>query len=188
MARSTSFTRARALAKLGREEDAAAAFEAAGPVPAALVEKGKIRLKKGDLERALADFQEASRLAPEDPEPLVLQGSCLDQMGQVDRAAALWTKAIQLRPEMVEAQYHLGRYKMDKGKPADALANLRLAAARLRDKAPWEQDLYFQLGFAELAAGSRASGAAAFKKYLALAPQDAPARPEVERQLAKLSR
>jgi tetratricopeptide (TPR) repeat protein len=177
----------RALLKMGKDNDALAAFDAAGPSAAARLERGRIQLRKGDVERALADFQEAARLAPGDVEPLILEGACLDQMGQADRAAGLWARAIALAPQAFEAHYHLGRFKMDRGKPGDALKNLRLAAGKAPAQAPWEADLYFQLGYAELAAGSRTNGAAALQKYLALAPKDAPARPEVQRQLERLA-
>jgi cytochrome c-type biogenesis protein CcmH/NrfG len=46
--------------------------------------------------------------------------------------------------------------------------------------------LYFQLAQAELLTGSKSAAVAAFKKYLELAPPDAPARPEATRQVARL--
>ena len=53
--------------------------------------------------------------------------------------------------------------------------------------APWEGELYFQLGHAELLAGSKPAALTAFKRYLELAPQDAPSRPEAVRQVTRLS-
>jgi hypothetical protein len=53
--------------------------------------------------------------------------------------------------------------------------------------APWESEVYFQLGQAELLTGSKSASLAAFKKYLELAPQDAPSRPEAMRQVTLLS-
>jgi hypothetical protein len=47
--------------------------------------------------------------------------------------------------------------------------------------------MYFQLAQAELLTGSKAAALAGFKKYLELAPPDAPARPEATHQVARLA-
>jgi cytochrome c-type biogenesis protein CcmH/NrfG len=64
--------------------------------------------------------------------------------------------------------------------------NLRQAAAKAPAAQQWLVDLYYQLGMAEKAKGSRAAAVTALKKYLSLAPADAPSRHEVEQQLASL--
>jgi cytochrome c-type biogenesis protein CcmH/NrfG len=68
-----------------------------------------------------------------------------------------------------------------------ALEHLRRAAAHAPDAAEWTAELYFQLGTAESTGGHRSAAVTAFKKYIDLAPADAPARPEVEKQIRRLS-
>jgi hypothetical protein len=75
---------------------------------------------------------------------------------------------------------------MDQGQTGAALAQLRLAAPKLPENAVWTPDFYFQLGYAERARGTRPAAVAALKKYLTLAPSDAPARHEVEQILGNI--
>jgi tetratricopeptide (TPR) repeat protein len=76
---------------------------------------------------------------------------------------------------------------MDHGRPKNAIDHFRKAIAKMPASAPFEADLYFQLGQAELLTGSKPVALAAFKKYLELAPQDAPTRPDAMRQVTRLS-
>jgi len=65
--------------------------------------------------------------------------------------------------------------------------HFRKALAKIPANSPWESEAYFQLGQAELLTGSKPAALAAFKKYMDLAPADAPSRPEAERQIQRLS-
>ena len=87
-------------------------------------------------------------------------------------------------PGSNEAHYRLGRLQMEHGQSAAALRELRAAADALPAEGIWRVDLFFQLGFAEKRQGSPARAQAAFRRYLELAPPDAPARAEITRQLA----
>lgn len=178
----------RALAKAGKEEEAVTAFEAAANLPAAHVEKARLLLRKGETDRAVGDLKEAIRLAPKLAEAHLLLGQAYDRAGQHDQAAAAWREAIKADPELSEALFALGRLEMDRGHAAVALELLRRASARAPEKVTWLPELYFQLGYAERTAGSRPNARAAFTKYLALAADDAPARPEIERELRELAR
>jgi hypothetical protein len=95
---------------------------------------------------------------------------------------------VRVRSDLPEAHYRLGRYELDQGRAKVALPHLRQAASKLPEGAAWGVDLHFQLGTAELAAGSRSGAAGAFKRYLEAAPPDAPARPEAEKHVARLGR
>ena len=64
----------------------------------------------------------------------------------------------------------------------------RQAAAKAPEKASWRVDAFYQLGYAEITAGTRSQAAVALRKYLELAPPDAPARPEVDKKLQSLGR
>jgi tetratricopeptide (TPR) repeat protein len=177
----------RALLRLGKEDEAMGHFDAAGPVAPARLERARLRLRRGQVEEALVDAQEAVKLAPGDASAHLLAGLVLDKMGRAQDAATAWETAVKLQNDLLEAHYRLGRFEMDQGRAKAALPHLRQAAAKVPQGVPWAADLQFQLGTAEAAAGSRGGAAVALKKYLEVAPPDAPARSEVEKQLARLA-
>jgi tetratricopeptide (TPR) repeat protein len=178
---------ARALIRFGKESEAMAALDAAAIVPEGLLERGRLLFRRGEYDRAVADFEAASKMAPRDPQPLLWVGASCDKLGQSDRATEAWRAALRLAPDDPETHYRLGRAELDKGRVTTALEHLRRAAAHAPDAAEWSAELYFQLGTAESTGGHRSAAVVAFKKYIDLAPADAPARPEVEKQIRRLS-
>jgi tetratricopeptide (TPR) repeat protein len=178
---------ARALMKVGREQEAMTALDAAAVIPDGLMERGRLLFRRGEYDRALADFEAAAKMAPTDPQPLMWAGAGRDKLGQADKAAEIWRAALRLAPDDPETHYRLGRVELDKGRVPSALEHLRRAAARAPEQADWRAELYFQLGTAEATNHARGAAVAAFKKYIELAPPDAAARPEVEKQIQRLS-
>ena len=178
----------RALARSGRDDEALAQLAGAGERAAARLERARVHLRKGDVEKALEDVEAASRVEPDNAQAQFVRGLCLDLQGRADDAANAWRAAVKSDPQMAEAQYRLGRFEMDKGHQKVALEHFRMAAAKDPGEVIWRADMYFQLGFAESAAGSRGRGAEALKKYLEYAPHDAPARPEAEKELTRLGK
>jgi tetratricopeptide (TPR) repeat protein len=177
----------RVLLKVGKEQEANVALDAASSLPEARMERGRAYLRHSDLEKALADFREAAKMLPNSAEPLIFQGFCYDKMGQQAKAEAAWRDAVRVAPDASEPHYRLGRQEMDHGRPTAAIDHFRKAIAKIPANASWETELYFQLGQAELLAGSKSAALAAFKKYVELAPPDAPSRPEALQQVARLS-
>jgi tetratricopeptide (TPR) repeat protein len=178
---------ARVLMKVGKEQEANAALDAASSLPEARMERGRALLRRGDVPKALADFVEASKMMPDAVDPLILQGLCYDKMGQQPKAESAWQAAIRIDPEASEPHYRLGRREMDQGRPKTAIEHFHKAIAKIPANSPWESEIYFQLGQAELLMGSKPAALAAFKKYAELAPTDAPSRPEAEKQIKRLS-
>ena len=178
----------RALARIGRDDEALGQLAGAGERAVARLERARVHLRKGDVEKALAEVEAAARVEPDNPQAQFVRGLCLDLQGRAQDAANAWRVAVKSDPQMAEAQYRLGRFEMDKGHQKVALEHFRMAAAKDPGEVQWRADLYFQLGFAEAATGSRAKGAEALKKYLEYAAHDAPARPEAERELSRLGR
>jgi tetratricopeptide (TPR) repeat protein len=177
----------RVLLKVGKEQEAYVALNAASSLPEARMERGREYFRHGELDKALADFKEAAKMLPASAEPLIFQGFCYDKMGQQSKAEAAWHDAIRVAPDASEPHYRLGRQEMDHGHPTAAIDHFHKAVAKMPANAPWESELYFQLGQAELLTGSKSAALAAFKKYVELAPEDAPSRPEAVRQVARLS-
>jgi tetratricopeptide (TPR) repeat protein len=187
----------RALAALGRDEEALSALAQAREIPEASVERGRILLRRGDLESAAKELATATTSLPTHAEAFLLLGQAEDRLGHVTRAEAAWKSAVRLAPTSAESRYRLGRLEMDHGQAAQALPHLRAAAEHIGPKSAttaataatepsWRPDFYFQLGFAELHQGSRDRALAAFRRYLEVAPQDAPARVEVTRQIHEI--
>jgi tetratricopeptide (TPR) repeat protein len=187
----------RALAALGRDDDALAAFAEARGIPEATVERGRILLKRGDYEGAAAELRTATGKLPGNGDAFLLLGLTEERLGAPARAEAAWRTAMRVAQGSAgagagagaggEARYRLGRLEMERGQAAAALPHLRAAAARVAATDPWRVDLYFQLGVAERSRGTRPAAIAAFRRYLELAPPEAPARVEVTRKLEELA-
>jgi cellulose synthase operon protein C len=176
----------RVLAMAGRDDEALAQLANAGERASPRMERARIHLRRSELDKALAEAEAAARLEPGNAQVQFVRGLCLDLVGRGDDAAAAWRLALQADGKLAEAHYRLGRHEMDKGRQKIALPHFRSAAAGEPLSGSWRADLYFQLGFAEAAAGARSNAVAALKRYLELAPSDAPARPEAEKLLGRL--
>jgi tetratricopeptide (TPR) repeat protein len=175
------------LDKVGKQSEALASFANAVALPAGRMERGRIYFRNGDLEGALGDFQAAAKMMPDAAEPLILQGLCYDKLGDGKKAEAAWRASLKVDPDAPEPHYRLGRTELDHGKPAAAIENLRKATAKVPDDADWRADLYFQLAQAELLTGAKPAALSDFKKFLDIAPANAPTRPEATDQVARLS-
>jgi tetratricopeptide (TPR) repeat protein len=176
----------RVLLKLGKESEAMAALDSAASLPDALVERGRVYYRKGDYDKALLDFQNASKQAPQNERAWLGLGLSHDRMGQADEASDAWKTALRLAPDDGEIHYRIGKFELDKGRVKSAVEHLRKAVAHVPEKADWEAELYFQLATAEVTGGAKAAALASFKKYLEIAPSDAPSRPEAKRQVVRL--
>jgi len=176
----------RLLDKLGKQAEALQSYANALSLPEARMERGRIYYRSGDLESALADFQSAAKMTPGDAEPIILQGMCYDKMGNAAKAEEAWRLALRADSDSPEPHYRLGRTELDRAKPAAAIEHFRKAAAKVPEQATWRADLYFGLAQSELLTGAKAAALTDFKKFLDIAPPDAPARPEATQQVARL--
>ena len=173
----------RILASMGRDDEALTALAEAREIPEAAIERGRIDLRRGNLDLAVQELTAATAKLPAHAEAFLLLGQSEDRLGQIDKAEAAYRTAARLSPGLAEVRYRLGRLLFDRGTVATALPHLRAAAEHVPATAPWRADLYFQLGFAEQRQGARDRATASFRRYLELAPADAPARAEVLKQL-----
>ena len=174
------------LLKMGKEPEAMSALDAAATLPDALIERGKVFYRKGDYDKSQADFGSAAKLAPKDPRAWLGLGLSYDRLGEADQASEAWKTALRLAPDDPETHYRIGKFELDKGRVKSAIDHLKIAVAHVPEKTDWEPELYFQLGTAEVTGGSKPAALAAFKKYLEIAPKDAPSLPEAKRQVVRL--
>jgi tetratricopeptide (TPR) repeat protein len=79
--------------------------------------------KKGDLDRALADFNKAIELNPKDAEAYNNRGIAYRGKGDLDRSLADYKKAIELNPKFAQAYNNRGNAYSDKGDIDRALAD-----------------------------------------------------------------
>lgn len=174
------------LNQAGKEDDAMLAFREAFALAEAHLEHGRVLLKRAKPDKAINDFSAAVSIDPELVEAYLLMGNAHDILGESDKAAQAWRSVVKLQPKHNEALYKLGRLLMDRSQSKQALEYLRRASVDVPEDKTWVADVFFQLGFAELQAGSKKTAADALTKYLTLAPTDAPDRPAVEKQLERL--
>jgi tetratricopeptide (TPR) repeat protein len=78
--------------------------------------------KKGDHDRALADRNEAIRLAPKDFLPYLSRGLQFEKMGDLARAAADYEKAVELKPDADGPKSSLERVRNAMARAAAAQA------------------------------------------------------------------
>ena len=71
------------------------------------IDQGVSVMRSGDAEKALAEFQEASRLEPKSSQPLVWIGVTENQMGRFQEAATAFRSALHLDPASQAAHYNL---------------------------------------------------------------------------------
>jgi Tfp pilus assembly protein PilF len=77
-------------------------------VTATFVNRGILRLRRGDIDGALRDFDEALRRDPNEPEAYLNRGSALMRRDRTDEAVAMYSRALEhntRRPELA----HYGR-------------------------------------------------------------------------------
>ncbi len=176
----------RVLLQAGKEDDAMMAFREAFTLAEGHLEHGRVLLRRSKAEKAIVDFQAAVSIDPEMHDAYLLMGNAYDVMGETGKAADAWRNVVRIAPKNVEALYKLGRLEMDRAQVKTALDYLRKAAGDVPEDRTWAADVFFQLGYAELQAGSKKNARDALSKYLTLAPTDAPDRPVVEKQLDHL--
>jgi tetratricopeptide (TPR) repeat protein len=128
------------------------------------------------LERAMAEFREELRLAPEDAPASDQLGLALLEAGRPQEALPVLEAAVraQARPLYL---FHLGRCLLALERPADAAAALRRALERAEEHGGSEAEIakiHYQLGLAlrKLGAGAEAASHLAQAKRLAVVDPD----------------
>lgn len=143
--------------------------------------RGSIWRRFGDREQAIAAYQQALMLWPDNHEALVRLGEQLLMRNRVDEAAVYLERAARLDPASYWAQRLLGEARARQGRFDEALPLLRRAVTAQ----PEEPGAYYPLGDVLAAVGNTMDAIAAFERYLSLTP-DGPRADEVRRRLAEL--
>src|SRR6516162_1906708 len=85
--------------------------------------RGIARKAKGDLDRAIADYNQAIRLDPQDADPHYGRGVAWSEKGDLDRTIADYDEAIRLDPKHERAYYNRGVAWSAKGDLDRAIAD-----------------------------------------------------------------
>jgi lipoprotein NlpI len=122
----------------------------------------------GYADRALADYEEATRIAPDHAGAWLDRGAVLMQMGNLAEAIASFDKTIGLNPQSVEAYNNRGAARSQNGDFARAAADLD-TALRL---GPNSEEAYGNRAFVRLALGDFEGAAADFDALAQRDPSD----------------
>jgi Flp pilus assembly protein TadD len=133
---SVHYNLGRALAKLGRKEEAASELSIAEGQDRrsresirakSLNNEGNQLLKAGDLQRGLERLESAVALAPDDPVSRYNYGVALLLANRLDESVEELRKSIALNPDQANAHYYLGRAWMLKSEWSSAIESLENA-------------------------------------------------------------
>lgn len=100
--------------------------------PGAWKELGNLQLGS-DPEQALASFEQALRLVPEEPQALELVAKAAQKLGQADRALALARQALAIDADFAPGHHRLATLHFEKGQFTQALEHIEQALARVPD-------------------------------------------------------
>ncbi|HKW29229.1 MAG TPA: tetratricopeptide repeat protein [Verrucomicrobiae bacterium] len=127
---------------------------------------GFILTQKGEVDEAMAQFQQALQINPQDPPSWNNVGNVLLHWGKVDEAIPYFQKTLQLNPDYVEARNNLGSALLQKGKVDEAKAQFQKAL----QINPVSVESYGNLGNAMLQEGKVDEAIAQYQKALQINP------------------
>ncbi len=166
---------ARVLQRVGRFEEAAAAFEEAEKLgvsdPTFYYNKGLVLRALGRDSAAIAAFDHALRLQPAYPEALRAGAIMLSQSGNPDGALKFLTEALRLKPDYFEALLDRANILNELKRTDDACEAYRIALARFPD----HPDLLNNLGVALIETGDLKGAFEALDQAVAIRPEMAEA-------------
>lgn len=138
--------------------------------------------RKGDIDRAIADYSKAITLNPRDADFYTNRGIAYSIKGNVDRAIADYGKAIALKPDYADAFYNRGNAYSIKGKVDRAIADYGKAIALKPDHAA----AYYNCGLAYKNRGDRKRALQSFKVAARLYPTGSADQKDALNQVAEL--
>ena len=137
----------------------------------AYYDRGTAWYSKDDLERAIADFDRAIRIAPRYTDAYIRRGRAWHARGDLDRAIADYDRAIRTDPCSAFAHNDRGIAREDKGDMAGAIADFDMAI--LLDKGLGEA--YINRGVARCGIGDVTGAIADLDAAIAMDPRSAAA-------------
>ena len=121
---------------------------------------------KGDYQPALADVEQAMKLAPNDPTNRFTRGFVYRKKGDLDKAMADFNEVIRLDPEFGEVYRERGQAWAEKGDSDKAIADLNEAIKRVPD----DYEAFFRRGCVYAAKGDLDKAIADYDAAIKLDP------------------
>lgn len=161
----------RALIETGALDEAAEICAGGGDDPRMLRLSAYVHHQRGQLDRAVVDYQAVVAALPDDFESWNNLGNLHAATGHGELAEAPLRKAIALRPDIPLPYLNLAKLLTGLLRPEDAATLLRTAATALPDHA----EIHAELGLAEAALGRFDAAEAAYRTAIELSPGFTPA-------------
>lgn len=151
------------------EQTVKAPLRQAAPTPEAivdLVQAGRQALGNGDLDGALARFEEVIQRFPDSREGHNNLGALFATLGRHEQAEACFTRVLELSPGVPNVHYNRGISRIRLRRYGAAMADFQ-AVLQVQ---PTDADSWNNLGVAHFLQGDHATAAANFRQALALTP------------------
>ena len=136
---------------------------------------------QGRHAEAIAQYEAALAVQPDDPKVLFALGNTAQALGLAAPAEQFFRRVLALEPERLEALINLANLLRDSGQPGTAIALLGPALIR----APQSPELLLTLGSAFREKGDAASAKAYYQSALAARPDYVPALANLAEMLAE---
>jgi protein O-GlcNAc transferase len=130
---------------------------------------GAAHKANGQLDNALAAYEHALSLKPDDAEIYNNIGNVLKDQGKLEDAIAVYERALSLKPDYAVAWYNMGGTLRVQDKLEDAIA----AYERALSLKPNYADAHYNIGVTLQQQGKLEDAIAAFERVLSLEPDDA---------------
>lgn len=140
--------------------------------------------EKKEYGAAIAKWNEALTLSPDDAKAQSNLGVVLATVGRANEAVAHYRKAIESEPDYPDAYTNMGIAMARAGKPEEGIPYLEKAA----QLSPWDAKVHSNLGAALAESGRAADAIAECEKALQLRPGDSEAHANLAIALAKTGR
>jgi tetratricopeptide (TPR) repeat protein len=138
--------------------------------------------RSGELGKAVARLDQASRLRPDSVGILRLLGIALKESGQLSQSANVLNRAVQIAPDDAPVWYELALLDSQQGRKVDAIAKMEKAIALDPDLL----EPYNGLGVSLAANGELGRAEGAFRDALRINPYDATVHGSLARTLSSL--
>ena len=148
------------------------------------LKRGEAYLRRSELDAALRDLREASRLDPTAPLPLERLGDVHAAMRAHALASGYYESSLALDDRAPRVLYKLGQARYAGGRAKDAIEPLQRAVALEGGRA----EAHYQLGAALRAAGRAADALRPLRRAIELRPRFTAARGELASAYAQLGR
>ncbi|NET57562.1 MAG: tetratricopeptide repeat protein, partial [Symploca sp. SIO2E6] len=133
--------------------------------------RGGAYYSKEELDKAIADYNQALKINPKDVEVYINRGNAYYQKGELDKAIADYNLALKINPEFAKAYYNRGIAYYQKGELDKAIADYTQAIKFH----PKDAEAYYNRGIAYYQKGELDKAIADYTQAIKFHPKDAKA-------------